>query len=368
MADIDNFASNVIIPETEWLVEGLIPLGHLGFVIAQAGIGKSFFVEQLATCIVYNKPFLGLKVKKGNVLLIDEDTPEKVLMRRLNKLTAYYNGQERVGEFRVKSMTGLRLSEKGGLLSALVDNDDATLIIIDSFNTVCGELDPNVTRSMSRLQTLKQHCLKEHMTILINHHISEKTERTAHELMSCDPHNLSMGSSVINQQADTYYIIGSPDINKSRLESLYVRPVSKREMIPTNPFKIDYIEENGYSHFNELVTIDMNKDLLDNVETDVMIIYRETQGKPEGYTVSEIYNALAGKHGIVTVREALKQLEIKGKIKYRKSEHNLFHYYVPKEKEEWPSPVRSVEEERDKLPSDEPAKKRQYKRKNNKAT
>ncbi len=350
MADIDNFTTDIKIPKTEWLVDNLIPLGHLGFVIAQAGIGKSYFTEQLAACIVYGKPFLGLNVRSGNVLLIDEDTPEKVLMRRMSKFVTYYKDEKRVGELRVKSMMGLKLSEKGKLLSAIAENDDTVLIIIDSFNAICGELNPNTTRDMARIQILKQYCLNEHMTILINHHISEKIEYSAHELMTCDPHTLAMGSSVINQQADTYFILGSPNINNGKLESLYVRPVSKREMIPLNPFKIDYIEQDGHSYFDKLAMIDIKRDLLDEVESDIMIIYRE-ENKPEGRTVNEICNLLDGKHGIVTIREALKALEIKGKIKYRKSKHNLFHYYVPEEKAEWPSPV--IDEDEAKLEKDD---------------
>jgi hypothetical protein len=351
MAEFNNFTTDIKIPKTEWLVDNLVPLGHLGFVIAQAGIGKSYFTEQLAACIVYGKPFLGLKVKSGNVLLIDEDTPEKVLMRRLNKFISYYKGDNRIGEFRVKSMTGLKLSEQGKLLSTLVENDDVVLVVIDSFNAICGDLDPNMTRNMSRIQTLKQYCLNEQLTILINHHISEKTEHTALDLMTCDPHTLAMGSSVINQQADTYYILGSPTAGKNKLESLYVRPVSKREMIPLNPFKINYIEQDGHSYFDKLTMIDIKRDSLDEVESDIMIIYREGQNKPEGRTVNEIYKILDGKHGIITVRDALKALEIKGKIKYRKGNHNLFHYFVPEEKAEWPSPV--IDEDEAKLEKDD---------------
>jgi hypothetical protein len=335
MAEFDDFTLDIEIPKTEWLVENLIPLGHLGFIIAQAGIGKSYLTEQLAACIIYGKQFLGLDVKSGSVLLVDEDTPEKVLMRRLNKFVSFYKDEKRLGELRVRSMSGLKLSDNS-LMKTIIENDDVVLVVLDSFNAICGDLDPNMTKSMGRIQQLKQICLDEKKTILINHHISEKTEYSAYALMSCDPHTLAMGSSVINQQADTYFILGAPNVVSNKLETLYVRPVSKREMIPVEPFKTDYLEENGQAHFDNYKHIDVKKDLLDDVESDIMILYKEGQNnKPEGRTVNEIYTLLAGKHGIMTVREALKQLEIKGKIKYRKSSHNLFHYFVPEDKEEW---------------------------------
>lgn len=328
MADIANFDLSIAIPKTEWLVDGLIPLGHLGFVIAQAGIGKSYLMEQLAACVVYGKPFLGLTVKPGNVLLIDQDTPENALFRRLQKFMAHYKNEDRIGELKVKSMMGMKLSE-GNLMGQIVENDDSTLVIIDSFNAVCGDLNPNSTGSMSRLQMLKQNCLREHMTILINHHISEKTTRSAHDLMTCDPHILAMGSSVINQQADSYYIIGAPDHLKNRLETLYVRPVGKRELIPLAQFKTSYIEEDGYSYFTNFALLDIKADLLDDVEADIMTLYKTKDNDEKvGRTVNEVTTQLEGKHGMNVIRVALKQLETKGKMKCTKSKHNLFKYFL----------------------------------------
>jgi hypothetical protein len=343
MADIDNFTLDNTVSKTEWLVDNLIPLGHFSLFIAQAGVGKSFLIEQLAICVIYGQPFLGLDVIAGDVLLIDEDTPEKVLQRRLHRFMYKYRDIPRKGNLRLKSMTGLKLSDTN-LITTLIENDDVKLVVIDSLNAICGEIDPNMTKGMSALQRFKRHCLHSGLTIVINHHISEKAQQTAHDLMSCNPHELAMGSSVINQQADSYYILGSPDTG-SKLETLFVRPIGKRELIPFSPFKTEYIEETDMSYFTDLKLINVKKDLLDEVQSDIMALYREMdQGKPVGRTVKAIFDAMQQKHSVQSIRQALKQLEILGKLRCRKTRHNLFHYEVQDGKEEWPSPVENSAE------------------------
>jgi len=66
-----------------WDVDGLIASDTLSFVVAKARSGKSFLVEYLAVCFVHGHDFLGMKTEPHSVLLIDQDTPQNVLDRRL---------------------------------------------------------------------------------------------------------------------------------------------------------------------------------------------------------------------------------------------------------------------------------------------
>ena len=74
------------VKETTWLVEPIIPLGHLCVNLAQAGVGKSLLVESLAVHIVCGVPFCGFEIVEGDVLLIDQDTPQNVLYKRLSQM------------------------------------------------------------------------------------------------------------------------------------------------------------------------------------------------------------------------------------------------------------------------------------------
>ena len=57
------------VKEANWLVEPIIPLEHFCINLAQAGVGKSLLVENLAVCLVFGVPFCGFKAVEGDVLL-----------------------------------------------------------------------------------------------------------------------------------------------------------------------------------------------------------------------------------------------------------------------------------------------------------
>ncbi|CAB4165163.1 Primase, C-terminal 2 [uncultured Caudovirales phage] len=56
--------------QVDWLVKGVIPRGGLGMVFGASGVGKSFFVTDLALHIASGLQWRGLRTKPGNVVYI----------------------------------------------------------------------------------------------------------------------------------------------------------------------------------------------------------------------------------------------------------------------------------------------------------
>jgi len=69
-----------------WLVDGLIPHGHMVIMGGLPGAGKSWIADALAAHVASGMDFLGLPIKQGEVLLVDEDTPEDELRNRFQRL------------------------------------------------------------------------------------------------------------------------------------------------------------------------------------------------------------------------------------------------------------------------------------------
>ena len=69
-----------------WLVDGLIPHGHLVIMGGLPGSGKSWIVDALAISVAVGMDYLGLPVIHGKVLLVDEDTPQDELRSRLQRI------------------------------------------------------------------------------------------------------------------------------------------------------------------------------------------------------------------------------------------------------------------------------------------
>jgi len=318
---VQPFDFKTSVPEASWLVEPLIPAGQLGIILAQAGVGKSLLVENLAVNTVFGIPFCGFKSVEGDVLLIDQDTPTDTLHRRLLRF-ANAMGNEPKHKLFIESMSGYSLGN-GTLASVINDHPTICLAVIDSLHSVCGRLNPNYTSDMNQWAVLKERCLRPGLSIIVNHHISQKWELSIDALMQGDPNRLAMGNSAITQQCDTYYIVGARAEN-GEAKQMYLRPVSRRTSIPLAPIVLKMISKSSNS---EMLDYEGRYEPdLDQAEYDVMTLFAEQDIER---TVKEVYEAMGQKHGIEKTRKALASLEVKGKLRLSRHKANLFKYRLP---------------------------------------
>lgn len=306
--------------KTKWLVQDLIPLGQLVFNLSHAGVGKSFYAEALAVSIVFGQSFLGKDTAKGNVLIIDQDTPEEDIAKRLLMFGKYYNVEPKYTLHHLIS-ENLTLSS-GSLIKAINDYKDVVLVIVDSLHSVLGNLNPDRTGDMAKISELKQKCCSSKKVIMVNHHISEKLDIPSFEAMTGSPHKLSMGNSAVIQQADSYYIIASPFAEVRRLELLNIRPVTKRRVIPQPPFTIRLNETEDTLNFS----MDGNYiPPLTEAEQDVLSLF---QSDPQERYVEQVYKELHGMYGAHKVADICKELHKKQLLKFSRERHNRFKYWL----------------------------------------
>jgi hypothetical protein len=325
------FNPNITVGETSWLVEGLIPNGHLCIFLAQAGVGKSLWAESLAVHVSSGVDFCHLKTISSDVLIIDQDTPTKVLQKRLSKFfRGITNIQETPGQNKNKlffeSMNGYNFSD-GTIFTLIKDHPTAKLVIIDSLFSVCGKLNPNSISDLNQaLVKLKNECLSEDKVIIINHHISEKMPDASLEfLMTENPHVFSMGASSVIQQADTYYVIGASAENGTT-SRIYLRPIAKRAPVNSTPKIFRLIQPEQES---ERMEFDGEWDgvNLANEERDVLMYFKANPQDTK--SVLDVYKDTGHMHGETAIRKALQSLEKKGLLVLLKQRGNLFKYKLP---------------------------------------
>lgn len=323
------FDPDIKIPDAEWTVESLIPAGHLCIFLAQAGVGKSLLAEGLAVCISAGVEFCGFKTVSGDTLIIDQDTPTNVLQKRLAK---FYRGisnlqdeEKKKNELFFESMNGYSFSD-GTIYTLIKDYPTVKLIVIDSFLSICGKYDPNSISDVNRALTkLKNDCLAEGKTIIINHHISEKLpDASLPFLMTGNSHSFSMSSSAIIQQADSYYIIGA-DAENGFTSKVYLRPIAKRAPVSSTPkvFRLIKPGENAerFEYHGE-----WSNDNLAQAEDDVLALFK---AQPQDRSVLEVYQQMGHAHGENATRKALQELEKKGLLIISRHKNNLFKYKLP---------------------------------------
>jgi archaellum biogenesis ATPase FlaH len=314
--------------QPRWLVRDLIPLGHLCVMLAQSGIGKSFVVEDLAICMVYEKNFCEHETTFVDVLLIDQDTPTDILNRRLSRLACGVDSTSQP-KHELWTMSMGELNFKDNSLINFINKDkfkNFKLIILDSFNTFCSGGNSNKTEDMvTALSRLKADCLNKDRTILIVHHISEKKEFTSPSLMLDDTHISGMGNSGIRQQTDTEYILAG-DIRDGRVTELYLRARAKRQFINKAPIMIKLVEPD---ETRLILQFDgYYEPGISDSERDIMSLFQATPD--DEYTVKEVIDKTGKKHSEKDTREALAALEKKNKIMLSRARSNLFKYRLPK--------------------------------------
>lgn len=69
-------------PRIEWMVDGLMTKSIVAMVSGDGKIGKSLLMQQLCTCAVLGRPFLGLRTTPGRALYFGCEDDEGVLWRR----------------------------------------------------------------------------------------------------------------------------------------------------------------------------------------------------------------------------------------------------------------------------------------------
>ena len=312
-----------------WDVDGLIASDTLSFVVAKARAGKSFLVEYLAVCFVHGHDFLGMKVEPHSVLLIDQDTPEDVLDRRLLAFGNYMKKRNvrLKRKLYVESMKGYSLSD-GSLIEKITEQDNVSVVIIDSLNSVSGKLDVNRTRDMSVLSRLKKTTIGEGKTLVIVHHISEHVNITPDEIMTTvDANRLTMGNSVINQQADTLFYLGNK--SKSKLESLLVRPVPKRVNLDVEPFIARLVEKTNSMHFVMNGLYENMRRPQFEIDKDILRLFKKD---PERRKTYDVFYDMGSKHGINAVRASLKRLVQSKLLIEHKVHKKLFTYELAKKR------------------------------------
>lgn len=304
----------------KYLVDGLVPAGQLLGNYGQAQVGKSFLTNGLALSVACEKPFMGRDVKGGDVLIIDQDTPEGILTARLNKFARYFDFEMK-HKLHICSMEGLTF-KKDSLAAKINSYPDAILVVIDCLHGICGHFDPNKTHDMSEaMPRFKAAVARPDLTVMFNHHISEKNPMEVQEYMTCNPRALAMGSSVINQQTDGYYILSSPDLD-GILRTLYVRPISRRTSIPMKPFIASLVETTGYAHWEYLEVFEGSRDALGRGERAIL----DLADRYDLLNVDGVYEMLGSEYSREQIRVMLKSLEIRGFLKWRRGRSNKYIY------------------------------------------
>ena len=174
------------IPDTDFIVPGLIPECGLGLIIAPPKTGKSWLAMDIAISVATGTPLLGVESKQAETLYLALEDFDKRIKRRMLKVAGADEDRQDLGKFYHAEAAP---TTEGGLTEELDKHlrkhPDAKLVIIDTLQKVRG----NAKRTESAYQydyrdvgILQAYAITRQICLILVHHT--RKARDADELLS----------------------------------------------------------------------------------------------------------------------------------------------------------------------------------------
>lgn len=326
------FDFGVTMKEQQWWIKDVLPKGAIVGVIAQSAAGKSTFTNGMLMHLIYGIDFIGKKTENCDVLIIDQDSQRDGYVMRLRKLNnKLLTIDDATKELHEEWYQNLHFKD-GSLYNAINKYPQCKVILIDAYHKVGGDgfNYDKITDAATAFEKLTNLCMtKENSdrTIIITHHGTEKTDEnmTADEYMTTESFSkIAMGSSAFIESMDCYYILSSPN-RGNLLKHIYLRPKSKRVMLPDDPF-IVCVEQGNYDM--DLSWGGLWKEPEPEIDKDIMLYFKENKENTHS-GIKDINEHLNHLYPEQTIREACRRLERQGKLIKEVKKANMFAYHLP---------------------------------------
>lgn len=309
---------------TKWLVNGLIPEGHVVLLLGQPHSGKSWFVEQLALCIQSGERFLGhegFSVQKGSVIIIDEDTPTDTLEERLNRLAAGIGVDVSRTGLDWRSMQGFLLYDDKQIEALKTDisrKSRPLLLVIDSLSGVMGGWNQNTTSDALKAASRWNELKTTGATLLITHHMSLHRKGSYKDW---DFTAAGMGNTQLVGKSDT--AIGMWAIPPVKPTRFIVKAKPRRKMLKaTEPFTVQLIEPDDESWVYLGLIEEIPSQPSEVARQIFPLFYRD---RMENTTVQDVLQIVSKDYSEAAVREALHELIAEGALVRDKEKKGKSH-------------------------------------------
>ena len=152
-------------PPLEWLVEGLIPIGDITIISGYPGCYKTWIMLDIAISSARGIDFLGkFKTKKEKILIIDEESYERGLQKRLRSLT-----DKKDLDIEILSFSGFNIQKTDQVIKYCLEKEIG-VVMIDSLIRVHSLKDENSSIEAAKLFTEFKKFKQNGITLLIIHH------------------------------------------------------------------------------------------------------------------------------------------------------------------------------------------------------
>ena len=160
----------------DWTVEGLISAGSVNVFFGEAGCGKTWTLLDLAVCVADGAPWLGMATKQGPVLIIDEESGQRRLSRRMGDIMRGHGANDKT-PILATSLAAFDMGNKEDYvhLYNLIISTGARLVIIDALADIMPGRDENAVKDTAPIFLSLRKIAEETQAAIIVIHHSNKT-------------------------------------------------------------------------------------------------------------------------------------------------------------------------------------------------
>lgn len=305
-------------PDIEWIVEDLIPCGTVVVFSGAPATYKTWIVLHMLKNIALGTPVFGkFETKKAGLLLVDEESGERLLRRRMDA-----SGFSEDLPVHYMSIAGFRVSEEtvDDLIEYCQEND-ISFVVFDSLVRIHNG-DENDAKAMSGVFRLIQRFKKENITVLLTHH-----HRKRGGFGGGDLSQEIRGSSDILAAVDVHIAVRKKD------EHIAMHQTKMRHKEEITPCKINVVSDG--ENF-DLVYGGEIDEIVDKKELSKKAIIDYLELNTEPIYTSALHKLLAStglEAGYNTYNKAVKELVKAGKIYQVKGERNKKYLTIVPEQE-----------------------------------
>lgn len=300
------------LPETEFLVETLIPKEGITILGGSPSSCKSWLLQEIGKCVASNKDLFGkFKTKEAKVLYIDEEAPASETKRRWKLLEP-----APVTMIDFMNLQGFKIdnSEHRKALHDLCDWRGYGLLIFDSLRDLwIGN--ENDSKETQILIDYFREFVRRGITILISHH-----HRKLDFLNSKEPSQLLRGSSVLLAGIDSLISIEKTKATDEIIE-LVITHARLRQGKAKAPFKVNLIETDGVVKFEWSKELEDEGQKIENAKIAVKNLLQDKE-----MFQAEIIAALVPySFSPITIRRATEELKQDKQLVQRSGEKNRIY-------------------------------------------
>lgn len=203
----------------EQIIEGLIPSRSVSILVGRSGLGKSSLMYQAGICVASGLSFLGRRVRKGQVLLVDYENGIDAMLDMAERISAYLGlkatpPEQELGFFSIFNAPETFGAEGRKLMDMLCDLKPQ-LVIVDSLSS----FDPDAETKNSFASKLLSKCRKllagqRGTSVLFVHHLRKEPKRAEDSVGPLEAANLSQwfqqvrGASALVNGSDARLAVG----------------------------------------------------------------------------------------------------------------------------------------------------------------